>query len=136
MYDCINYGAFSDVSNCNINAFLDYSGNVDSTVKGVYSEEECLAAGGDLSAFEGFDFINTWIMLSGMPTLRHSVEIEVAGDIDLDGRLNGIDANIFRRYLAGRNDGMEYYLFEAGDFDGDGVLTSKDSLLMKRTLVG
>ena len=136
--DFVSYTCLSknELNGVNFQRSLNLGGSTEVVSDGIYSEEECLAAGGDPSAFEGFDFINTWIMIDGMPQLRHAVEIEVCGDIDLNGRLDGIDANIFCRYLGGQTAGMYYYLPEAADMNGDKRLDAADSYLLKKTLSG
>ena len=61
----------------------------------------------------------------------------IIGDVNLDGIVNSIDANLLKRMMAGTYfvtpDSKE---FECADINDDGVVSSIDSNLLKRFLAG
>ena len=67
--------------------------------------------------------------------LKSKVVFIKNGDANKDGKLNAVDANLMKRYLAGQVDAYAICL-EYADLNGDGAITAIDSLLIKRKLAG
>lgn len=67
--------------------------------------------------------------------LKSKVVFIKNGDANKDGKLNAVDANLMKRYLAGQVDAYAICL-EYADLNGDGAITAVDSLLIKRKLAG
>lgn len=101
----------------------------------LYTLDECIAAGGDKSAFAGLDFIYTWVMIEGMPYLRFACE-GMAGDINFDGTVNAKDANQLKTVLTLGIEGHDYRMIASFDVNIDESVNAKDSNLLKQNLAG
>ena len=100
-----------------------------------YSLSDCKAAGGDPSAYAGFDFENVWVMLNGMPYLRSACRL-AAGDLDCNDKIGIVDSYMLKMLIAGAGESFEYRTVMASDINGDGSLNSADSLILKRVVAG
>ena len=59
------------------------------------------------------------------------------GDIDLDGKVTGIDSNYMKRTMAGEMQVEEKTdRYFACDMNGDGAINALDSALLRRTIAG
>jgi len=88
--------------------------------------------------FEGTeeDWNSIDIEFEGFNTLDTSKVVFIKnGDANKDGKLNAVDANLMKRYLAGQVD-ADAICLEYADLNGDGAITAVDSLLIKRKLAG
>ncbi len=101
----------------------------------VYTLDECVSAGGDKSAFEGLDFLCTWVMIEGMPYLRRLCEAQ-KGDLNFDGVVNGKDANQLKAVIAHGTEGYDYRTLAAFDIKLDGTIDAKDANILKQMIIG
>ena len=56
------------------------------------------------------------------------------GDVNNDGTVNSVDANIMKRIMVGFS--VSHQAVDAADINGDGAVNSMDAALLKRTIAG
>ncbi len=106
-------------------------------VNGYFTEEECMALGGNISVYRegGFDFEKYWIMVNDIPVLRLICE-SMKGDLNVDGKVNSIDSNLMKRYLCEAPGKSEYMYYVSADINSDGDINPIDSALIKVRFIG
>jgi len=79
----------------------------------------------------------TTLIFLSLPLCSHTVQLGIEeliiGDINGDGRVNPLDANYMKRYIAG---GDVSIIIMNADFNFDGRVDSLDSNMLKRLLAG
>lgn len=119
-------------------ACIDYA-NVGEAVSGdgYFTANECEAANGNARIFEeeGFDFENTWIMVGGYPVLRATLSA-ITGDLNMDGHIDIIDANLLKRYLSSTPESNAYIFYSTADINMDRQINAMDSYFLQCYLIG
>lgn len=117
---------------------IDYANNGSSVSgDGYFFANECKNAEGNVNVYldEGFDFENAWMMLNGYPVLRWACRA-MAGDLNIDGAVNGSDSNLMKRYISGDVGAGAFVFLGGADLNLDGIINSADSYQLKKMLVG
>lgn len=98
---------------------------------------------GDISAYFNCTLTDNYGQkgMSTNATLEYTVTPEIPeefkGDFNGDGSVNGADANLFKRHLAGEiSVEADSEQFARLDLDGDGALTGKDANKLSRIIAG
>ena len=98
---------------------------------------------GDISAYFNCTLTDNYGQkgMSTNATLEYTVTPEIPeefkGDFNGDGSVNGADANLFKRHLAGEiSVEADSEQFARLDLDGDGALTGKDANKLSRIISG
>ena len=130
--DCINNGK-AEIKGSKLN-YVDIGGSLtDATQEDCYTLEECMAAGGDISAFEHLDFENTWTMINGMPALKVFCD---RGDLNFDGAISGMDSCLLKKIIVIGNDGLIKAELILSDINSDGTVNAKDAYVLKKKIAG
>ena len=125
---------------CSNEALLPYISGADTASLTVTIPEKLA---GDISAYFNCTLTDNYGQkgMSTNATLEYTVTPEIPeefkGDFNGDGSVNGADANLFKRHLAGEiSVEADSEQFARLDLDGDGALTGKDANKLSRIIAG